>query len=190
MNHPPLETLADHLRAVAKILDQHAGHDRTRSINGRCRCLTCRAHQLGTGATGWPASTLGDGTGAHTSDPTSSVERAALDPDRWATIDTDLATALRTIWHNGLTVLTLTDRITSHASDDDPVPAGTGPCTIRTCDTTCRPDRRRPDNRLRSGLCPACWAAWTRYLKANKNATLVEWRPIRTRALRPKPIAS
>lgn len=190
MNHPPLEQLADHLRAVAKLLDQHANHDRTRALNGTCRCLNCRARRLGTDSLGWPTATLGDGTGARTSDPTSSVERAAIDPDRWATIDTDLTRALRTIWHDGLTLLTLTDHITAHASDDDPVPAGTGPCTIRTCDTTCKPSGKNPDNRLRSGLCPACWTAWQRHLRKNPDTTLVAWRPTRTAALRPKPIAS
>jgi hypothetical protein len=190
VNHPPLTQLADHARAVAKTLDLHAGHDRTRTLNGTCRCINCLARRLGTDSIGWPTGTLGDGTGARTADPTSSTERAVLDPDRWATIDRDLDHALRAWWHAGLTVLTLVDQITAHAPDDDPVPAGTGPCTIRTCDTTCRPTAKRPDNRLRSGLCPACRDAWARYLRRHPNATLTEWRPVRTAYLRPKPIAS
>jgi hypothetical protein len=189
VNHPPLETLADHLRDVAKQLDRHAGHDRTRNLNGTCRCLDCLAQRLGTGHIGWPTTTLGDGTGARSSDHTSTTERAVLDPDPWSTIDIELAQALRTIWHHGLTTLTLIDRITAHAPDDDPIPAGTGPCTIRTCDTTCRPTGKNPDNRLRSGLCPTCWKAWARHLKTHPTATLVEWRTTRTAALRPRPIA-
>ena len=125
MNYPPLERIADELRALAKDLDRHAGHDRTRALNGTCRCIQCRARLLGSGHTGWPTATLGDGTGARTADPTSSTERAALDPDRYATIDQDLARTLRHIWHTSLVARTLMAEVDAHAPDDDPVPAGT-----------------------------------------------------------------
>lgn len=190
MNHPPLPQLADHLRAVAKLLDQSAGHQPTRARNGTCRCVTCRAHLLGTGSIGYPTATLGDGTGTRTTNDTTTTERAALNPRQWDAIDTDLAHTLRAIWHAGLTVQTLVGRVNAQAPDDDPVPAGTGPCTIRTCETVCRPDHKHPDNRLRSGLCPACFEAWRRYLKKHPAATLIGWRPVRTAALRPRPIAS
>lgn len=194
MNHPPIAQLAAHLRDVAKLLDTHDSHNRADAINAKCRCVECRARLLGSGARGFPTGTLGDGTGSRGSDNTSSTERAAgllADrPDPWATIDEDLDRQLRTLWHEGLRTATLIDRIVAHAPDDDPIPAGTGPCTIRTCETVCRPTGKDLENRLKSGLCPTCYRAWARYLKANPTAALVEWKPTRTKALRPKPIAS
>lgn len=193
MKHPPLPQLADHARAVAKLLDTQPAHNPTNANNSLCRCIECRARLLGTGARGYPHGTLGDGTGARSSDSTSSTERAAgivHQLSSWANIDTELTKALQTWWHTGLIVQTIIDRITTHAPDDDPLPAGTGPCTIRTCETVCRPDNRRPDNRLRAGLCPACWTSWQKHQARNQTSSLVEWRPIRTAALRPKPVAS
>jgi hypothetical protein len=194
VNHPPLTQLAQHLRDLAKLLDTNAGHNRTSAQVGKCSCVECKAWLLGSGARGYPSSTLGDGTGTRTSDTTSSTERAAGiltdHPDPWAHIDMELRTRLHALWRSGLRVAATIDQIVAHAPDDDPLPAGTGPCTIRTCETVCRPDAKRPDNRLRAGLCPACRDAWTRYLRKNPTATLTEWRPVRTAALRPKPVTN
>lgn len=183
MNHPPLEQLAQHLHVLAKLIDTHADHNRTDALNGKCRCAPCRAHLLA--EHGYPAGTLGNGP--RSSDSTSSTERnATLTTNPFAGIDQELARLLRVAWHTGLRIQTCVDRIVAHAPDDDPVPAGTGPCTIRTCDHVCRP-RRNPDDRLRSGLCPTCWAAWQRHLVKNRSALLTDWKITRTAALRPRP---
>src|SRR5690606_6739988 len=119
----------------------------------------------------------------------SPAERAALTPDRLAQIGAQHPQEIRRLVDTLLRVQSYISIVDAHAPDDDPTPVGTGPCTIRTCDHTCLP-RRNPDDRLRSGLCPACYAAFRRWLKDNPDGTILEWRPIRTAALRPRPIAS
>lgn len=185
VHHPPLETVADLCRTIAKTLDRRAGHNRTLAANGRCRCITCRAHTLAAHA--YPSATITDGPGH--SDGTSPTERAALTPDRLAQIGAQLPQEIRRLVDTLLRIQSHISIVDAHAPDDDPTPVGTGPCTIRTCDHTCLP-RRNPDDRLRSGLCPACYAAWRRWLKDHPDGTILDWRPIRTAALRPRPIAS
>lgn len=113
-------------------------------------------------ARGYSASTLGDG-GSRGTDDTSSTERHASatgEATRWFGVDVRLAQALQD-WHRAsVAVSGLVDELLRHAMDVDPVPSGTGECM--GCGRFCRPDRDKPGNRLRSGLCPTDYRAWLR----------------------------
>jgi hypothetical protein len=112
-------------------------------------------------ARGFAASTLGDG-GSRSTDATSSTERAGTRDfrDPWDSIDRSLATALSNLDRAATEADRLLADILSHAEDLDPVPVGTGEC--QACGRFVRPDRTRPGNRLRAGLCPSDYQAWWR----------------------------
>lgn len=145
VNRPKPAVLANHLDTLAKIV--RADGDRVRNL---AAILAAR---------GWPSATLGNG--ARSSDTTSSTERAALDPDPWIEIDEILARTERVLWVSAVQVSDMYARIMAHDSDDDPVPGGTGPCVLKTCEHFCNP-RKDPEDRLKRGLCPIHYARWRR----------------------------
>jgi hypothetical protein len=110
-------------------------------------------------ARGWPVSTNGT-DGGRSSDPTSSTERAALNPGPFDGIDYRMRTQMSTLWTGIIFLHGSLDVVMAHAPDDDPVPVGTGRCL--RCDKFCRPDNKQPHNRIRAGFCPACDTAWRR----------------------------
>lgn len=153
-NPPPPHALAAHLRQVAKLLDGQATHNRTRAATGLCRCPTCTAHLLA--ARGWPSNTAGT-PGTNGSSDTTPTEAAALTSSEFHGLDDKLTNAMRTIWTAGLHIQEAMATIHAHAPDDDPLPAGAGPC--QRCDHVCNSRHRGPEDRLRSGLCPSCYQA-------------------------------
>lgn len=144
---PAPSVLADQLEALARTIRANGNRPRVMAS-----LLASR---------GYPTATLGNG--APSSDPTSSTERAALDPGYWVDIDVNLARAERLLWSTGVLVATYHSQILAQASDDDPIPAGTGPCILREiCEHICNP-RKRPSDRLRRGLCPSHYNRWIYY---------------------------
>lgn len=143
VHRPKPAIISDQLERTAKLL---------RTNGERARIL---ANILA--SRGYPAATLGSGTRG--SDTTSSTERAVLDPETWAGIDDQLARTERLLWATALMVQGMTERILACAPDDDPIPAGTGPCTIATCEHFCNP-RKKPSDRLRRGFCPSHYNRW------------------------------
>lgn len=154
-NHPTPKVLAEHLRQVAKMLDEQGilAIDLASALAAR----------------GLPSNTLGDGS--RSADDTSSTERAAganqdgRRDDRWDDADLHLAKLLRLIWKVGLDVETQISRLIAHGSTIDQLPAGTGNCVC--CGNFVRPTAKRPDHRLRSGFCPPCHRAWLRWRGRN-----------------------
>lgn len=153
-HHAPLRDIIENLRASADEVSAHGA----RAI--------ALARELA--AVGYAASTLGDG-GSRGTDDTSSTERAAglggpLDakprPNRWRGVDARLARAYTTADRAAKDLKTLVADIVQHAEDLDPIPVGTGEC--QACGRFCRPDKDRPGNRLRSGLCPTDYRAYLR----------------------------
>jgi hypothetical protein len=117
-------------------------------------------------ARGYPPSTNGS-EGGRSSNPTSSTERAALNPDpKFDDIDGRLREHMRLCWYMAVKIHANLDVIMAHASDDDPVPVGTGRCV--RCDKFCRPDDKHPHNRIRAGFCPACDTGWRRAGKPDR----------------------
>lgn len=152
MASPPTPTdLARNLRQLADRLDDE-GDKAVR----RAPVLAAR---------GYPASTNGS-EGGRSSDPTSSTERAALNPGMFDDIDGRLREHMRLCWYMAVKIHANLDVIMSHAPDDDPVPVGTGRCL--RCEKFCRPDDKRPHNRIRAGFCPACDTAWRRAGKPDR----------------------
>lgn len=160
--HPEPAVIATALRAMADAIDD----DGMRAI-GMAAVLASR---------GYSAATLGDG-GSRGTDSTSSTERQGLryvpgidertgkplplPPDRkWLAADVHYASLLRDLWKISLRGKSTTDELLRHASDVDPLPAGTGEC--RACARFVRPDKGKGD-RIRSGLCQTCYRAWNRY---------------------------
>jgi hypothetical protein len=184
VSHPLYRRIEANLRDFANLLAVLPEHDRRAAEVGNCRCIGCTAEILA--SRGLPSGTLG--TGARSSDPTSSTERAVglvgassdglTPPDpQFVGIDERLAKHMRIIWHAVTEATGLVGLIKSHASDDDPIPAGTGYCVAD--ETFCRPDDKHPDNRLRSGLCPACHQSWLRWRVRNPHNTradFIRWR--------------
>lgn len=128
-------------------------------------------------ARGFSAATLGDG-GSRGTDNMSSGERAVIQaesfgPDRWSAADEAYAQSLRTGWLAAKRITALTNGILSHASSDDPTPAGQGEC--RACARFVRPSKERPSHRLRSGLCPSCSNAWGAYRAKGGLMLWSEW---------------
>lgn len=159
--HPSPAAIADALEATADALR-----------SGGLGAITM-AHALA--SRGFAASTLGDG-GSRATDATSMPERSAYRPGdrtddgkpippppsaRWWAADHHYARLLADLWRLATRTKASTDELLHHASDDDPLPAGTGGC--RACSRVCRPDAERPGNRIVSGLCPTCYKAWRRY---------------------------
>jgi hypothetical protein len=166
---PDLRDVVVQLRRAADLLDASPPHDRKLADVALCRCLQCTAELLA--ARGWPSSTLG--SGSRSSDTTSSTERAAgVDsPSRhprlpqFADLDVTLAAQLRALGQGSDALIGLVATLRSHASDEDPTPAGTGNCGA--CERFCRPTADRPDNRLTVGYCPTCSVAWYRWRAKN-----------------------
>lgn len=178
--HPSPWSIAQHLREIATLLEDNGRHDRAAAAAGRCRCLPCAAALLA--ARGWPTATGGDGTGSRGADTTSSTERAvglAGNPDTpahpplagFAFIDERLAKALYVLWQTGLRVQTDARNILAHAGKDDLLPAGSGECT--RCGRFVRPDLKQGD-RIRSGLCNACYCLWRRRGKPERSRFIRE----------------
>jgi hypothetical protein len=145
IRHPQPPVLARNLRQLADQLDDTG----PRAIR--------MAHLLA--ARGWPHSTTGT-DGSRNSDQTSSTERSALQPGPFNDIDNRLTRQLHLLDSAARLTFATLNTILTCAVDDDPVPAGTGTCL--RCDKLVRPDNKRPHNRIRSGLCPACWKRWIR----------------------------
>lgn len=155
-----LDNLVAQLRGLADLLDRHG--DRTVDF---ARLLAAR---------GWPSST--GGGGAHTpggsgtsgtSGTSSRTERAALNPHPWVGVDERYADQLQLLRSAGLAVQATITSVLAHASGDDPEPAGTGHC--RRCERFCRPTPDRPQDRIRSGYCPACYRRWLRQGKPDRS---------------------
>jgi len=145
VNHPKPAIIARNLRQVADQLDD-TGDKAIRIAN----LLAAR---------GWPTSTTGT-DGGRSSDHTSSTERAVINPGPYDDIDGRLARQLRLLWATTVHIQgTLVD-ILAQASDEDPVPPGTGTCL--RCQKFVRPDSRRPHNRIQAAFCPACYRRWVR----------------------------
>ncbi|MGH8950187.1 MAG: hypothetical protein ACRDX9_02070 [Acidimicrobiia bacterium] len=143
VNQPTPAALARNLRQLADRLDDQGD----RAIR-QAAVLAAR---------GWPKSVVGDGRGGTTA---SSTEHAATHPGPYDDIDNRFARQLRLLWVTILHTHATLDTIMSQASDDDPVPPGTGRCL--RCDKFVRPDGKRPHNRIQAGYCPACYRKWVR----------------------------
>jgi len=154
-HHPAVTVIANQLEALAKQL----------RVNGDQAKLWANILS----ARGYPTATLG--SGARSSDTTTSTERAVglsgdtgplTPPDAaWNGVDGELARYLRLLWLTASQVDVLMVRLLAHASDDDPIPGGTGPCAIRHCEHFCNP-RKDDNDHLRRGLCPTHYKRWTR----------------------------
>lgn len=168
-------TVADQLEATAKLL----------RVEGK------RAAELASllSARGWPAGTLG--SGSRSSDTTSSTERAAgfdgrdgsdgrtatpLNAGPWVGADEDLTRFRDLAWQSAFGLQERIHSVLVHAQDDDPLPAGTGEC--EACGVFCRPTKDRPEFRIKSGLCPACYQSCHR-----SPLDRVEWIRLRRRGL-------
>jgi len=154
-HHPAPTVIANQLEALAKQL----------RVNGDQAKLWATV----LAARGYPSATLGNG--ARSSDTTTTVERAVglsgdtgplTPPDGpWNGVDGDLARYLRLLWLTASQVDVLMVRLLAHASDDDPIPPGTGPCTYKGCEHFCNP-RKNPNDRIKRGYCPAHFLRWWR----------------------------
>jgi hypothetical protein len=152
-HHPAPTIIASQLEALAKQL--------------RANGDQAKLWALILSARGYPSATLG--SGARSSDTTTSTERAVglsgddgplTPPDAaWNGVDGELDRYLALLTHTASHVASLLTRLLAHASDDDPIPAGTGPCALRTCEHFCVP-RKKPSDRLRRGLCPSHYNQW------------------------------
>jgi hypothetical protein len=156
VHRPKPAVLANQLEALAKLLRDNGETPRVLAD-----ILASR---------GWPAATLGNG--ARSSDTTSSTERAAIDPDQWVAVDDQLARTERLLWATANRVYGLHVRIMAQAPGDDPIPAGTGSCTIPTCEHFCNP-RKKPHDRLRRGFCPNHYNRWLTYGKPDRTTFLL-----------------
>jgi hypothetical protein len=145
IRHPQPRIIARNLRQLADQLDDTG----PRAIR--------MAHLLA--ARGWPTTTTGT-NGSRSSDQTSSTERAATNPGPYDDIDNRLARQLDLLDSAARLTFTTINTILTQASDDDPVPAGTGTCL--RCDKLVRPTAKRPHNRIQAGYCPACYRRWVR----------------------------
>jgi hypothetical protein len=146
MNTPTPLVLARSLRQLADRLD-----DEGERAMRRAPILAAR---------GWPVSVNGS-EGGRSSDPTSSTERAALNPGPFDGIDYRMRTQLSNLAVSIVLLHASLDTVLTHASDDDPIPAGTGPCRVERCDHICNP-RKNPNDRLKAGYCPKHWRRWLR----------------------------
>lgn len=156
--HPDPHTIAAALEDAAKTIRKHALQ------------ATDMASVLA--AKGYAAVTIGDG-GSRGSDTTSSTERHAAKPSRWDAADHSYALALRTIWQDALGATAATNELLRHADDVDPTPAGQGEC--RACARFVKRTKDRPSFRLRSGLCPSCFGAWSAYRNSDGPMQWSEW---------------
>jgi hypothetical protein len=152
INHPRPAVLARNLRQLADRLDDEG--DRAMR---QAPILAAR---------GWPTTTNGT-DGGRSSDPTSSTERAALKPGPFDGIDEQLAQQLNLTGHVVNRIHDSLDIILTHASDDDPIRPGSGPCRVDACHHICNPAKNQ-DDRLRSKYCPSCYKRYLRMGKPDK----------------------
>jgi hypothetical protein len=171
--------LAARLRNLASTLEAFPHLDGHRD----CGCLRCRAHTYA--AAGYPTRTISDG-GGRSSDRTSSTERAGTSGGLFVDLDFDLASALDGLDQRLASAEGLVAKILRHASDVDVVPSGIGPCCVATCEHFCDP-RKDSEDRIRSGLCPACHQASLRFMRRTPHATRAAFLTWRTQELRPEP---
>ena len=165
VTHPTPSVIADAAETVAK----RVRRDGTQTIR-QASVLAARGLRAATG-------------GIAASDPTTPVERAVglagdgndNDPPFNLTpadrdlhgIDAELARLHRQWWAIGDQLEALYDRIQSHATDDDPIPAGTGSC--RRCNQFWRPTADKPEDRIKSGYgAPCCYMKWVRAGRPDK----------------------
>lgn len=155
--HASPHAIAKSLRRLAASLEDHglAAIDMVHNLSAR----------------GYPSSTLGDG-GSRGSSVDTSTDRAVLgwmtDEDEpaelptfaWAGADHRYASLLAQLQLLTGKVQSETDEILRQADDVDPTPPGTGECLA--CGRFVRPDKEKPGNRLRAGLCPTDYRAWLR----------------------------
>jgi hypothetical protein len=95
-----------------------------------------------------------------------------LNLDDWIDVDQQLARTERLLWSTANIVHGLHARIMAQAPDDDPIPAGTGSCTVPICEHFCNP-RKNPNDRLKRGFCPTHHKAWTRMGKPDRATFLL-----------------
>lgn len=174
--HPSLWSIAQHLREIAQLLDDHGHHDRAAATAERCTCLPCAARLLA--ARGWPTATISDGTGSRSSDATSSTERAIglggnerkpLTPPlpMFTGVDERLSKQLYVMWQVGLNLQADIRNVLAHGDKEDMLPAGSGECG--RCARFCRPDQKTGD-RIVSGYCPTCHRLWLRRGRPDRSA--------------------
>lgn len=154
IHHPQPPIIARNLRQLADQLD-----DTGQRAIYQAAVLATR---------GWPHTTTLDNNSSRSSDSTSSTERSALEPGPYDNIDNRLARQLRLMWAATMQLQATLITILSQASDDDPVPAGTGKCL--RCNKFVRPDGKRPHNRIQAGWCPACYRRWIRAGRPDRSA--------------------
>jgi hypothetical protein len=153
-HNPEIRALVAQLHAVADLLDRSGER-----VAGYSRVLAAR---------GWPGSTgVSDARGS-TVTSGSSTERAALDPHPWAGIDEQYVRQLRLLGQAVAALRSTMQSVLAQAPSDDRTPAGTGSC--RRCDRFCRPTAERPQERIRSGYCPACYRRWLRLGKPERSS--------------------
>lgn len=163
----PAEPRATRLRNLARTLAAIPHIDR----HADCGCPRCRARTWT--ETGYPTTTLADGTSSRPADHTSSTERQALTLypapthlTRWDAAMTALDLATITV-HNLLVELGYDPTNPQATPKLDTRHAGQGNC--RRCDTYCMGDGET--NRLRTGLCHRCYQRWLRWRATNGGNT-------------------
>lgn len=166
--------LPELLRDVAHRLHV-APNDPLLAAGGRCACVPCRAELFA--ARGWPDIVAGARTGGRSSGRSSATEAAASMPSPFAGIDDRLADALAKLETGALAYMAVADTVALVDPDDiktiDVLPADDGQCGCG-CGHHCRP-RRNPEDRLRSGLAPACYRRWLRWREAYPGVTISDY---------------
>ena len=120
-------------------------------------------------ARGYPASTNGS-EGGRSSDPTSSTERAALNPDpRFDDIDGRLREHMRLCGAMAVMVHANLDVIMSQGTDEDYIRPGTGACQVEGCDHICNPEKNQNDRLKLGRFCPRCYKRWDRWGRPDKD---------------------
>lgn len=156
VHHPAPATIGKTLEHVAQMLRNEVKHDRNKT---HCACIACAAARLA--ANGWPASVSGDGRG--NGGALTLVEAAASTDPPFRDVDRLLAKELRLLWSAARKVEDRIVQIRRHGNDSEQV-ASLGDCVC--CGAFCNP-RANPNDRLVSGLCPACLKKWYRWRKLN-----------------------
>lgn len=135
-----------------------------------CGCLRCRARTWS--HHGYPTGTLGDGTGSRTADPTSSTERAALNPPRYRDLLARWDAAVLALTSAAIDLNNLVALLNATAVDDsDPIAVGRGNCL--RCEKFCIGDGG--NNRLRSGLCHPCHMGFRRWRALNPDGNTADY---------------
>lgn len=153
-NPPTPTTLARNLRQLADRLDDEG----ERAVR-RAPVLAAR---------GYPTSTNGS-EGGRSSDPTSSTERAALNPGMFDDIDGRLREHMRLCWYMAVKIHANLDVILHHAPDDDPIPFGQGVCD--RCGLICKGGADSPRIH-KNQLCHACNEAFRRWKRKHSGTKM------------------